>query len=416
VHHQFTLHLELLTPAFVGSAEPRRLDPYMPLRPSSVRGMLRSWFRAAAAALMWPADTSRAANERMVKELRQVEEHLFGSTERASAVVVSPSSGGGLKADRVPDPAQWPGLRYLGYGLFEDPHRPPEALITGEGRQNLTLSIGLRRQLTGAEELLHATVWLWLVFGGIGARNRRGFGSLHLADHDGFHAPSERLRAAATHQDLIQQLLAGLDWVMAVFREWLPRLTSYPLETGPGPHSEVRTLDGIGTLSVLPGDAPRGLDALDRAGRLFRDFRSTLQRRQLGLPPLPDYFAVKASLEGRHPPSSVDRAAFGLPLPFYFRSLQGAQTRFVPQRGDRLSSPLCFRVHALEGGAGGRRHVVTLFNLAEANGALPLLGSKLVQQGTGSVVEAPDGKLIQRFIDWAVEQAARSPEARGRRP
>jgi CRISPR-associated protein Cmr1 len=415
VHDKLTLTLELLTPAFVGGAEPRKLDPYMPLRPSSVRGVLRTWFRTAAAALMWPAEDTPGAPERMVSALRELESRVFGDTEKASPIVVLPPRGGvpHRYADHggCPDQARAPGVRYLGYGLFEDPRRPPEALVT-ERHRELVLTIGLRRPIQGASELLRATVWLWVNFGGIGARSRRGFGSLFLSDErGGLGCSPELLRTPSNHKGLIDKLIAGLDWVTDVFRREIPRLSTYAMETGRGPHLSIRTLDGIATISALPVDAPTGIEALERAGRLFRDYRSTLQRRRLDMGPLPDYFSVKTGIESRRPPRAVERAAFGLPLRFYFRSLAGAQAQFNPRGHDRLASPLHFRVHRLEDG-GHQRHVVALFNLAEGNGASPLLGAQLEQKGSAGPIAPPDGRIIKQFIDWAVQQAARMPETR----
>jgi RAMP superfamily len=45
---RLSFEVEVLTPAFVGGHEPRKLDEYTPLRPHTVRGLLRWWFRAAA--------------------------------------------------------------------------------------------------------------------------------------------------------------------------------------------------------------------------------------------------------------------------------------------------------------------------------------------------------------------------------
>ncbi len=45
---RLSFDVEVLTPAFVGGHEPRKLDEYTPLRPHTVRGLLRWWFRAAA--------------------------------------------------------------------------------------------------------------------------------------------------------------------------------------------------------------------------------------------------------------------------------------------------------------------------------------------------------------------------------
>lgn len=409
--------VELLTPAYIGGPTPRRLDEHMPLRPSTVRGMLRWWFRAGAAALLWPRDDSGDERARVIEALGQAESILFGSTERASPVVVLPPEGGVPKEMPPPDPAEFPGVRYLGYGLFDDRNIVPESLRTPP---LLRLTLGLRRDVAGVRELLGATVWLWMALGGLGARSRRGFGSMKLAGAgDTLGWPDDLRRDVATHAELVQQLVRGLDWATDVFREHLPKLTQHPLEIGKGPHPELRTIRGIGTVTVLPVDAASGPEALERTGRLFRDFRSTLRRNDLGMPPLADYFAVKTSIQARRPPSNVDRAAFGLPLPFYFRSLGGAKATFEPaperdlEDADRLASPLCFRVHTL-GQDPDRKFVAVLVNLAEAHGASPLLGRKIVERGMRRPFNAPDGKIITQFISWALAEAERAPYARRR--
>lgn len=413
---RYSLRAALLTPAFVGGAEPRRVDEHMPLRPSTVRGLLRAWFRAGAASVLWPQRPTNDAQESAVEAIRQAETALFGDTKRASTVVVLPPKGGVIRSftSSEIDPAARPGVRYLGYGLFEDRQGDPQALTT-EPAKPIALTLGVRREVAGVAELLSATVWLWVAVGGVGARSRRGFGSIELLEGgEALRWPKSLCERPNTHRELVDQLLHGLDWATDVFRKELPRLTSHPLETGDGPHRALRSLDGIGNVTVLPVDAPNGLEALDRAGRLFRDFRSTLQRRRLGMPPLPDYFTVKTAIQSRRAPSTIDRAAFGLPLPFYFRSLGGAKATFYPEAGDRLASPLHFRVHALGQGP-NRHHVVSLINMGEANGARPLLGQAIVEGGMSGATPSPDGKLINQFISWALAEAERAPYARGRR-
>jgi CRISPR-associated protein Cmr1 len=405
--------VELLTPAFIGGPTPRRLDEHMPLRPSTVRGMLRWWFRAAAGALLWPRDDSPDAQARAIEALSKAESAVFGNTERASPVVVLPPEGGAPEDIPPPDPAKHPGVRYLGYGLFDDRSIVPQALRTPPPLQ---LTLGLRRERAGVRELLGATVWLWMALGGLGARSRRGFGSLKLAGRGtDLGWPEELRREADTHAGLEQQLMRGLKWATEVFRSNLPAVASYPLEVGSRPHPELRTIAGIDRVTVLPVDAGSGREALERTGRLFRDFRSTLRRRDLGMPPLADYFTVKTSLQSRRPPAGVDRAAFGLPLPFYFRSLGGEKATFQPYHddSDRLASPLLFRIHAL-GRDPSQRYVAVLVNLAGARTAHPLLGGQLVERRMGRPFPAPDGQIIQQFISWARAEVERAPYARRR--
>lgn len=70
-----TLEIEFLTPAFLGGAEQGLAAEW---RAASVRGQLRWWFRAVAGGA-WGGDLRR---------VREAEAHLFGSTDRASNLVV----------------------------------------------------------------------------------------------------------------------------------------------------------------------------------------------------------------------------------------------------------------------------------------------------------------------------------------
>ncbi|MGK3997471.1 RAMP superfamily CRISPR-associated protein [Sorangium sp. So ce1024] len=425
------LNLHFSTPSFVGGAEARSVDRATGLRPPSVRGALRAWFRmGAAAVLLVPGKNSESAERGMVELLHRAESELFGSTAVRSRVIVGPPAGGQVVRLR-PDDRRWPGLRYLGYGLFEG--TGSEALVTDAaaiaaampqpaavprelGPVSLPISLrprGSGDRVTNAHHrLLGATLWLWLHLGGLGARSRRGWGSLRLAQPSPLLQGLPELRAGGA-ADIVNGLIQGLDRATEVFRDELPNL-GIQVPPGDRPHPGLRTIDGIENITVLPGDHPTPIEALEHAGRLFRDFRSTLQRRKLGMPPLPDYFDVKASLQAGRPARSVDRAAFGLPLPFYFRSLNGMKTRFVPQTddGDRLSSPLLFRVHPVHGRGDRPRYAAVLVNLEDR--AAALAGQKLKQDGMTGTVPTPDGRLVRDFIQWALNEAKRIAPGGGR--
>ncbi|MEZ4363812.1 MAG: type III-B CRISPR module RAMP protein Cmr1 [Kofleriaceae bacterium] len=412
---RLSFDVEVLTPAFVGGHEPRKLDEHTPLRPHTIRGLLRWWFRAAAGSVLWPTDQSERARRRMIVELRKVESALFGDTEHASNVMVLPPkvSRAQCQPFEIPDSRRSPGQRYLGYGLFEDGRRP-EAIYPHHTPIPVTLR--LRREITGAPDLLGATVWLWTALGGIGARSRRGYGSLRLVKaDDAMRIKGHLIDQPSTHTDLVKQLHDGIAWATNVFLEYLPKFTTHPLQRAPGgPHPELRTLygiDGDDSIVALAGMFGAASEAMERMGRLFQSFRSTLERHRLGMPPLADYFAVKNSITSRRPPSSLDRAAFGLPLPFYFRSLQGAKATFLPQHADRLASPLLLRIHALKIST-GQRYVGTLINLVGRGDSYvhPLLARRLVERKdkdkeSGSFAP-PNGAILRQFIQWAKTEAS----------
>ncbi|HMU41031.1 MAG TPA: type III-B CRISPR module RAMP protein Cmr1 [Pseudomonadota bacterium] len=400
------LSLEFLTPGFVGGATPRQSDPYLPLRPSAVRGLLRTWFRMAVTAVFWPTGDNPSQQAELVSILREVENKVFGSTEHRSPLMVS--------MDEAPQTQPFPspqsptsGLRYLGYGLFE--RGTPTVLPVGK-RCRLSLRIrpvgidGKQRQQI--EKLVSATVWLWTHLGGIGARSRRGFGSMELTRSTGLQAIDRALQSPCKNvTELEMQQRTGLNWALDVFEEQLgPEFYANP-EDG-RPHRAIRNLLGA-ELTVLPRTFPSGQDALEGVGTLFQQFRSTKARLAKNQPRLQDYFVVRNALQTGTPPNqSVGRTAFGLPLRFYFSSLAGQNCTILPPRGegDQVPSPLHIRVHRLASG----KFAVMLINLAADPRVSPLLDLDFLvmktKQGTHQV-PVPDTSYLRDFVRFAVAQA-----------
>lgn len=375
----------------------------------------------AAASLLWPRSDTPAARGQMLEELRKVEGRFFGQAldsgaghNQRSPFSILPSEGGYIYRYRdhgVPDPRTQPGLRYLGYGLFDDRNRVPEALMTRTPVERLRLHLRLHEGPAELPQLLAATLWLWLSLGGLGARSRRGFGSLRVHPVPGaaelpWPSPLPSLQPPAERAELLSQLINGVDAALDVFRQVLSRHSDLPLEiAGGAPHRQIRTLAGLQSAQALPLTFHSPGEALEFTGSLLRDFRSTLRRNALGLAPLPDYFSVKEALQTRFRvlPRTVARAAFGLPLPFYFRSLNGQKCRLEPRGRDRMPSPLHLRVHALRQG-----FALVLLNFTENMDVM--LGETLTIDGTP--LGTPDGRLLQQFVEWATAEAAASPLAR----
>lgn len=401
------LKLTLLTPGFVGGTMPRQADPFMPLRPPAVRGLLRTWFRMAVAGLFWPRSTEATHQREFVDILRDVEARYFGATDTRSPFAVS--------LDESPQPQQFPtpasptsGLRYLGYGLFEK----GTASVLPDGKQyevSLRIRPGLDRKLSEAlERILTATVWLWTHLGGVGARSRRGFGSLELqydpSRTDWKRELYDRCKDITALE--IQQRL-GLNAALDEFEDVLAN-DFYANPDPGGPHRAIRNLLSP-ELTVLPATFATGLTALEQVGTLLQQFRSTRARLARKESRLPDYFVVRNVIQTGTPPNqSVGRSAFGLPLRFFFSSLQGQSATLVPpnDKGDRVPSPLHIRVHRLASG----RCAVMLINLASDPRTPPLLDlDHLVMKtrGTNYDVPIPDGSFLTDFVRFAVIQSGK---------
>jgi CRISPR-associated protein Cmr1 len=178
----WTLELRTITPMFGGSATTREVDPQNPIRPSSVRGHLRFWWRAIAGAKFSSA-----------QELFEAEAKIWGKAAEKNDK--AGSSGPGLVSLRIeilssgnrqrcaiyPTGKSFPDFgQYPGYALFpfqgkanrDGVQEQPSEMLT-DIRFKVVLSYPAER----ASEIQMA-VNAWVMFGGIGARTRRGCGSL----------------------------------------------------------------------------------------------------------------------------------------------------------------------------------------------------------------------------------------------
>ena len=108
------VELEAVTPLWIGGAS-RQAE----LRPPSVRGSLRFWFRALAGGLLG-------------EELRNVweaEGAVFGNTTRASSVVVRLFGSPRTSVSVVGEAEQLPGLAYMFWSVFQQAR---DAILPGE--------------------------------------------------------------------------------------------------------------------------------------------------------------------------------------------------------------------------------------------------------------------------------------------
>jgi CRISPR-associated protein Cmr6 len=182
--------VELLTPAFLAGASQNQSD--CDLRPATLRGLLRWWWRT-----MHAGHLSRA-------DLLRLESAIWGDTKAGGAVRLtverknsrSPvrydfKSGYGPKTEfkkanelqDSPDRKTSQGLFYLSYGMDDAGRKrwyaPPESawtisLSARETKKNLLIPADL------ILEQAKSALWLLCHYGGMGAKCRKGFGSLRI--------------------------------------------------------------------------------------------------------------------------------------------------------------------------------------------------------------------------------------------
>lgn len=206
---EFTATLELVTPAFLAGADHK--DPAgCDLRPATIRGQLRWWWR------------TMHSGHVDVATLRRMEAAIWGDSNSGGAVRVvleTVRRNGPTKfdfkdgfepktdfkklhglADR-PNNKTTQGIFYLAYGMDEMSRGEKKPRLFLEAGSIWTVSLKARPSrfdladghsfvLESACLLEHAIASLWLLcaFGGVGSKGRKGFGSLQCdaPDFSGF--------------------------------------------------------------------------------------------------------------------------------------------------------------------------------------------------------------------------------------
>lgn len=370
--------IELMTPMFGGGVEAGMNDPTMPIRAMAIRGQLQFWWRA-----------TRGAAFPTLAELRERHRAVWGATESASPVSVEvieiqaskpvpcgvikwdPHARGGLGAWRLAWNEPFHQHRNLSYVLFPFqgtlPRNDPSALIE-EHPADCTHTAAFTLRLRFPADLkddIEAAVWAWVNFGGVGARTRRGCGSLLCRNL----AP----QSTGEVRDWFTSHLSTLASHVGVERAWsvLPRSFLSRLEASQ-PLDVWNRLTGVYKYFRQGEDFARneGQQA-NRPGRSRYPEPETI-RRAIGARS-PNHVRLSAI-----PDTAYPRAELGLPIVFHFQG-QGEppDATLYPvcreKRGDRMASPLILRPLAL---ADGRAIPLVLTLLTPGVTEVELVGGK----------------------------------------
>lgn len=177
---QQAYEVEVVTPMFLGAADPKEAE----LRAASIKGMLRFWWRATCGI-------------DKLKEMKTKENDIFGSTDKKSSFSISVKTKNNCDAKIKTEFNEYKNKRsayskysveghsnlnpyildYLSYGTYE-PKRGQ--IVYNKNILNRNLNF-LNFNFYNKEyiaEIIKSFKYL-LTFGGIGAKNRNGFGSIY---------------------------------------------------------------------------------------------------------------------------------------------------------------------------------------------------------------------------------------------
>lgn len=290
-----------------------------------MKGVLRFWYRAVALAPLgsWEA-------------VRESEQGLFGSTKGQAKVllhlreqvkpVVRPAGGAGKGFGH--------GVGYLGYGLINRERKTTRPYLEPGFTFVLRLVINKKADNTSLALLQKALKAMGL-FGGIGSRSRKGFGSLtirRLRTGDGeWTAPGNIDEYSLVVQRLLTESFEG--------SEGLP------------PYTAFSTLSRV--CVVHSGDSAEAV--LDHIGKEFLRYRSYGHKPKSGGPhQLPwreraeqlfksDHDLVADFLRGQRPDRHPQRVVFGLPHNYFFLR---SKADINAKNHKRRASPLFIHIHS----------------------------------------------------------------------
>lgn len=322
-----TFAFELITPMFGGGAESWKLDSERPVRAQGIKGQLRFWWR-----------TMQTITD--PRELLRKENALFGGKTDDETRIKSPVSIAvterkrpclkqaemendyAVKGDDIP--------KYVLFPITDKVKKGETVHFVLSYSFNLTVSYPHQ-----CEEKFLRTLKLWCLFGGVGARTRRGCGSLYCGE----------LMEEFTDKQRLYDFVKGLGCNSGADKHDAP----YPQFSN----------------SILALSDPQGTDA----AHVWRDFLNSYGNfrqgpgcgRRSGQPrpgrsfwPEPDSLReICGNHEERHVPEHPDRnwfprAAYGLPIIFKFIDGQdpgrGQQINLQPGNAERWPSPMILKV------------------------------------------------------------------------
>lgn len=169
------IKLELITPLVGGGTVAGKVDDSFLIRPTAIRGALRFWWRATRGKTFLPKKDP-------IQSMKNREDTIWGSIESSSPVSINIENvvrkRNGLLNGKNHDLDIKNIDSSLKYVFF--PFRDATGFWTDKDRICFTLVI--RKTISydpAVLEEIECAIWAWIMFGGLGARTRRGCGALH---------------------------------------------------------------------------------------------------------------------------------------------------------------------------------------------------------------------------------------------
>lgn len=329
-HRTRCFHFKLITPMIGGDVESWQLNTKAPVRSQSVKGQLRFWWRTM--------QTTEDCTELLHREnsiwggMHGKDEHgqELHRKSQVQIAVVNQEPGKAQKGDDAKTFARIvPG--YISWPMFQGNQGPTPSALPG-----LSFKLAVTYPLKLEGEIFN-TLKLWCLFGGVGARTRRGTGSMRcdalLAD---FQTP----------EDITT-------FVKSLWTKGVPDKHSSPYPILANSLLGICTPESAGSPTHLWHELIKSYAAYRQGPGIGRG-EGSKGRPGRSYWPEPDAIRhISGRPDSRHQPEHPDgkwfpRAAYGLPLFFRFKDhddpggKEGVQ--LSPTEKDRWPSPVILKV------------------------------------------------------------------------
>lgn len=366
------------TPMFPGGADPKNGPPE--LRPPSIKGVLRFWWRALA----W----SRHSGNR--PEIRDEEAKIFGaagdgsSHGQASFILrVPPATTTPIAVDTVLNGTDGRvvavGARYLGYGLMEAFGSRKTGKTEGQlSRRCLQAPFEFTLELISRATLdpsLVDALKLMGLLGGLGSRTRRGWGSLSLLSLEGNTEPWQPPSDRAAYVKALRDILCRT-----------------PLPDGEPPYSAFCKQTRI----EVAGSGTDPLRLLNTVGEEMLRYRSWGRAGKVGNVKV-DQEAFKGDHDWFKTSEKGIKISDGRPRRVMFGLPHNYSKKFgvTAENFDRRASPLLIHVHRLADAS-----YIAVLTILRSDFFPRVERLKITSERTEAFRDAaPDWSVLEKFVD-----------------
>ncbi len=330
--HSENYKLKVITPIYGGGVMAGQPDKEMPIRATAIRGQLRYWWRF----LNMNGKNAITDKEKLFEKEREIwggmgdegqaekdfSSKVFIKVTDCDKAQIKPCCE--YNGQNINSPNFLPGIPQ--YALFPGQGKPPSAKDynpeTDKPHKIILSGLTFEFRIFANDNLSQAdwdcvkeSVRWWICFGGIGARTRRGLGSLKILDDGGFKTLDEmEVAKYGCELQTLKAYTASEAWNKAIGKLQRFRQT------------------GVGRIGMGRSKWPEP-DSIREITKLNTRQHQPTHPARIAFP----------------------RAAFGLPIIFKFKDDRGrepdpSQTELRPTHSERMASPLILKAMVTDDG------------------------------------------------------------------